>query len=192
MNIILGVSASVAIYKACDIVRELTKAGHAVRVAMTRTAVSWINPVLFEGLSGHEVYYDAETSGIGPERSRDGHKRVSGSSGMAHIDIRNGADLMLIAPATADLIARAAVGRADDIVTATLLSYSGPRYIAPAMNPHMYAHPATQANLKTLQSYGYQILDSANGEAVCGDMGQGKMMAVADIIAAIKAGVGAF
>jgi phosphopantothenoylcysteine synthetase/decarboxylase len=183
MNIILGVSASVAIYKACDIVRELTKAGHAVRVAMTRTAVSWINPVLFEGLSGHEVYYDAETSG---------HKRVSGSSGMAHIDIRNGADLMLIAPATADLIARAAVGRADDIVTATLLSYSGPRYIAPAMNPHMYAHPATQANLKTLQSYGYQILDSANGEAVCGDMGQGKMMAVADIIAAIKAGVGAF
>jgi len=170
MTIILGVSASVAIYKACDIVRELTKAGHTVRVAMTRTAVSWINPVLFEALSGNPVITDDT------------------ASGMAHIDIRNGADLMLVAPATADLIARAAVGRADDIVTATLLSYSGPRYIAPAMNPYMYAHPAVQANLKTLQSYGYRILDSANGEAVCGDVGQGKMMAVAEIIKALKAG----
>ena len=105
---------------------------------------------------------------------------------MAHIDIRTGADLMLVAPATADLIARAAAGRADDIVTATLLAYDGPRYIAPAMNPYMYAHPATQENLKTLKSYGYQILDSANGEAVCGDVGQGKMMTVVDILAALK------
>lgn len=167
MTIILGVSASVAIYKACDIVRELTKAGHTVRVAMTRTAVGWINPVLFEALSGQKVITDDT------------------ASGMAHIDIRTGADLMLVAPATADLIARAAQGRADDIVTATLLAYDGPRYIAPAMNPYMYAHPATQANLKTLKSFGYRILDSANGEAVCGDVGQGKMMAVAGIIAAL-------
>lgn len=168
MTIILGISASVAIYKACDIVRELTKAGHSVRVAMTRSASNWINPVLFEALSSNEVITDDT------------------ASGMAHIDIRTGADLMLIAPATADLIARAAQGRADDIVTATLLAYDGPRYIAPAMNPYMYAHPATQANLKTLKSFGYQILDSANGEAVCGDVGQGKMMAVADILAALK------
>lgn len=168
MTIILGVSASVALYKACDIVRELTKAGHTVRVAMTRTATAWINPVLFEALSAQKVITDDT------------------ASGMAHIEIRGGADLMLVAPATADLIARAAQGRADDIVTATLLAYDGPRYIAPAMNPFMYAHPATQANLKTLKSYGYHILDSANGEAVCGDVGQGKMMAVADIIAALS------
>jgi phosphopantothenoylcysteine decarboxylase len=169
MTIILGISASVAIYKACDIVRELTKAEHTVRVAMTRTAAEWINPVLFEALSSNKVITEDT------------------ASGMAHIDIRTGADLMLVAPATADLIARAATGRADDIVTATLLAYDGPRYIAPAMNPFMYAHPATQANLTTLKSYGYHILDSANGEAVCGDVGQGKMMAVANILAALNA-----
>ena len=99
MTIILGVSASVALYKACDIVRELTKAGHTVRVAMTRTAAAWINPVLFEALSAQKVITDDT------------------ASGMAHIEIRGGADLMLVAPATADLIARAAQGRADDIVT---------------------------------------------------------------------------
>ncbi len=178
MTIILGISASVAIYKACDIVRELTKAGHTVRVAMTRSAAAWINPVLFEALSSQKVITDASA----------GLSTGSQLHGMAHIDIRTGADLMLVAPATADLIARAAAGRADDIVTATLLAYDGPRFIAPAMNPFMYSHPATQANLKTLKSYGYHILDSANGEAVCGDVGQGKMMAVADILAALKPG----
>lgn len=167
MKIILGVSASVAIYKACDIVRELTKAGHDVHVVMTRTAAGWINPILFEALSENKVITD-ETA-----------------SGMEHIKVRDGANLMLVAPASADLIARAAQGRADDILAATLLAYDGPRHIAPAMNPNMYAHPATQANISRLKEFGYKILDSANGEAVCGDVGQGKMMAVADILRAI-------
>ncbi|HRP68692.1 MAG TPA: flavoprotein [Turneriella sp.] len=189
MNIILGVSASVALYKACDLTRELTKAGHHVHIAMTRTAASWINPILFEALSGNAVYTDDSQGTYAAtvsctERNRD--RQISASSGMAHIDIRKDADVMLVAPATADLIARAAAGRGDDIVAATLLSFSGPRYIAPAMNPFMYAHPATQKNLQTLKEYGYRILDSANGEAVCGDVGQGKMMAVADIIAALS------
>lgn len=169
MKIILGVSASVAIYKACDIVRELTKSGHDVRVIMTRTAASWINPVLFEALSECAVITDAT------------------ATGMEHIKVREGADLMLVAPASADLIARAAQGRADDILAATLLAYEGPRYLAPAMNPNMYAHPATQANLARLKEFGYRVLDSANGEAVCGDVGQGKMMAVADILRAVTA-----
>jgi phosphopantothenoylcysteine synthetase/decarboxylase len=167
MKIIFGVSASVAIYRACDLVRELTKADHDVHVVMTRTAASWINPVLFEALSDNPVVADAT------------------ASGMAHIEIRKSAQLMLVAPASADLIARAAQGRADDILTATLLAYDGPRWLAPAMNPSMYAHPATQANLATCQKYGYRILDCANGEAVCGDVGQGKMMAVQDILAAV-------
>jgi len=169
MKIILGVSASVAIYRACDLVRELTKAGHEVHVVMTRTAASWINPILFEALSGNAVITDAT------------------ASGMAHIHIRTHAQLMLVAPASADLVARAAQGRADDILTATLLAYDGPRWLAPAMNPSMYAHPATQASLTTCQNYGYRILDAANGEAVCGDVGQGKMMAVQDILAAVAA-----
>lgn len=170
MKIILGVSASVAIYKACDIVRELTKAGHDVHVVMTRTAAGWINPILFEALSENDVITD-ETA-----------------TGMEHIKIREGANLMLVAPASADLIARAAQGRADDILAATLLAYDGPRFIAPAMNPNMYSHPATQANLARLKEFGYKILDSANGEAVCGDVGQGKMMSVADILRAVQSG----
>ncbi|GAB4423566.1 MAG: hypothetical protein OHK0011_03540 [Turneriella sp.] len=169
MKIIFGVSASVAIYRACDLVRELTKTGHDVHVVMTRTAASWINPVLFEALSDNPVVTDAT------------------ASGMAHIEIRKGAQLMLVAPASADLIARAAQGRADDILAATLLAYDGPRWLAPAMNPSMYAHPATQSSLATCRKYGYRILDSANGEAVCGDVGQGKMMAVQDILAAVAA-----
>lgn len=167
MKIIFGVSASVAIYRACDLVRELTKTGHDVHVVMTRTAAAWINPVLFEALSGNRVISDDT------------------ASGMAHIEIRNGAGLMLVAPATADLVARAAQGRADDILTATLLAYDGPRWLAPAMNPSMFSHPATQASLAQCRSYGYRTLDSANGEAVCGDVGQGKMMSVADILAAV-------
>jgi phosphopantothenoylcysteine decarboxylase/phosphopantothenate--cysteine ligase len=136
---------------------------------MTRTAASWINPILFEALSGNAVVTDAT------------------ASGMAHIHIRAGAQLLLVAPASADLLARAAQGRANDILTATLLAYEGPRWLAPAMNPSMYAHPATQAALATCEKYGYRILDPANGEAVCGDHGQGKMMAVQDILAAIAA-----
>jgi phosphopantothenoylcysteine synthetase/decarboxylase len=135
---------------------------------MTRTAVSWINPILFEALSENSVISDDT------------------ATGMEHIKIREGADLMLVAPASADLIARAAQGRADDILAATLLAYDGPRYIAPAMNPNMYSHPATQLNLARLKEFGYKILDSANGEAVCGDIGQGKMMAVADILRAVQ------
>lgn len=168
MKIIFGVSASVAIYKACDLVRELSKAGHDVHVAMTRTAASWINPIIFEALSANKVITDEN------------------QEGMEHIKIRTGAKLMLVAPASADLIARAAQGRADDILAATLLAYDGPRYLAPAMNPSMYAHPATQANLKLCKSFGYRILDSADGEAVCGDLGQGKMMKVEDILSAIN------
>lgn len=164
----MGVSASVALYKACDIVRELAKAGHDVHVVMTRTAASWINPVLFEALSSNPVITDAT------------------ATGMAHIEIRTGAQLMLVAPASADLLARAAQGRADDILAATLLAFDGPRWLAPAMNPSMYTHPATQAALKTCTGFGYRILDAANGEAVCGDIGQGKMMAVGDILAAVS------
>lgn len=174
MKIIFGVSASVAIYRACELVRELSKEGHDVRVVMTRTACHWINPLLFEALSGNGVLTDA------PET------HAMGAHHMPHIDIRESADLMLIAPATADLIARAAQGRADDVLTATLLAFTGARWFAPAMNPAMYAHPATLSSLEKCKSYGYRILDSANGEAVCGDIGQGKMMAVQDILAAVK------
>lgn len=168
-KILVGVTASIALYKACDLVRNLTKLGYNVQVAMTYTASQWIAPLVFETLSGNAV--------ITPQDANN-----SSHLTMPHIDLRNELDLFLIAPATADCIARAALGRADDPLCATLLSYDGTKMFAPAMNPFMYKHPATQKNLQTLQDYGYKILSPATGAAVCGDTGEGKMMAVEDII----------
>lgn len=165
MTILVGISASIAIYKACDLVRELQKAGHLVRVVMTHTAEKWISPVIFHALSGNLVYSENNVGGA-----------------MPHIEIRDNLDLFVVAPATADLIARAAIGRADDILTATLLSFPGKKMIAPAMNPFMYEHKATQKNIATLREYGYEILDPASGEVVCGDEGNGKMMSVQEIL----------
>lgn len=170
MKIIYGVTASIAAYRACDIVRELTKRGHDVHVVMTRTAASWINPVMFGALSENRVVVDT------------GHSPASSQNAMEHIELRADAKLLLVAPASADFIARAAQGRADDILAATLLAYQGKVALAPAMNPSMYAHPATQNSLKVCRSYGYHIFDAADGEAVCGDVGQGKMMSVNGIV----------
>lgn len=170
MNILIGVSASIAIYRSLDLVRNLTKKGHSVKVTMTRTAEKWINPVLFSALSENPVYTESQNA----------------ESAMPHIDVRENLDIYLIAPATSDLIARAAVGRADDIVTATLLSYEGPRMIAPSMNPFMYRHPATQKNLNILKEYGYHIISPLEGEAVCGDVGEGKMASIDQLILEIK------
>lgn len=172
-KILVGVTASIALYKACDLVRNLTKLGYDVQVVMTHNASQWIAPLVFETLSGNNV--------ITPQDAND-----SSDLAMPHIDLRNELDLFLIAPATADCIARAALGRADDPLCATLLSYEGTKMFAPAMNPFMYKHPATQKNLQILQSYGYKILSPANGAAVCGDIGEGKMMAVEDIIEQVE------
>jgi len=170
MKIIFGVTASIAAYRACDLVRELTKRGHDVHVVMTRTAASWINPIVFGALSENRVVVD------------DRDALSASQNAMEHIELRTDAKLLLVAPASADFIARAAQGRADDILAATLLAFTGKVALAPAMNPSMYAHPATQNSLKTCKGYGYHIFDSADGEAVCGDLGQGKMMAVSDIL----------
>lgn len=170
MNILIGVSASVAMYRSLDLVRNLTKKGHSVKVTMTRTAEKWINPVLFSALSENAVFTES----------------ANAESAMPHIEVRENLDLYLIAPATADLIARAAVGRADDIVTATLLSFSGRRMIAPSMNPNMYRHQATQNNIAKLKDYGYDIISPMDGEAVCGDTGEGKMASIDQIIDTIE------
>ena len=170
MNILLGVSASIAIYRSCDLVRELTKKGHNVTVAMTKTAAQWIAPVIFSALSNNEVFFDQDET----------------VSGMPHIKIRENKDVFLIAPATAHLIACAANGLAGDIISQTLLSFPGPRVIAPAMNPHMFSHPATQKNIAILQEYGYIIFSPEKGEVVCGDEGEGKMMAVPEIISRLE------
>lgn len=171
MQMILGVSASIALYKSCDLVRLLSKNGISVTVVMTPTAASWISPLVFSALSGNPVYV-AETD----------HSMT-----MAHIELRKGRRLMLIAPASADIISHVATGAAPTLLSALALAFDGQKWLAPAMNPSMYAHPAVQKNISLLKDYGYHILSPETGEALCGDLGEGKMAPVEDILDKILA-----
>ena len=168
MKILIGISGSIAIYKSCELIRELNKMGHSIFVGMTKTATEWINPLIFETLSGNLVYTNNYNQNL--------------TSSMSHIDIRDSLDLIVIAPATANIIAKAANGIADDFLTTTLLTFAGERWFAPAMNPNMWTHPAVQKNIKQLKEYGYKIIQPATGEAICGDIGQGKMAEIKMII----------
>ena len=146
----------------------LKKEGHSVWVVMTRTAERWISPTIFAALSDNKVYTNRAYQS------------------MPHIDIRKDLDLFLIVPATANVIAKAAHGIADDVLTTTLLSFTGEKWFAPAMNPDMYSHKAVQKNIVILRETGCSILDPASGEAVCGDIGEGKMMKIEDIFELIR------
>lgn len=141
-RVVLGVSGGIASYKACSVARQLTQAGAEVDVVLTRSAAEFVRPVTFEALTGRVVL----TSLWDP-----GHA-------LAHIELARDAHLVLIAPATAHLLARAAQGMADDLLTALLLARTGPVLVAPAMNDRMFAHPATQANLKVLKGRGWIVV----------------------------------
>ncbi|MDH4200327.1 MAG: phosphopantothenoylcysteine decarboxylase [Spirochaetia bacterium] len=173
MKIILGVSASIAIYKSCDIARQLTKEGVQVTVVMTPTASTWISPVILSALSNNPVYVSDTDHG----------------GSMAHIDLRKKADLLLVAPASADIISMAAVGAAPNLLATLLLSFEGQKWMAPSMNPAMYAHPAVKANIQKIKGYGYQVIPPDTGEAVCGDSGEGKMASVEHIVKEILANI---
>ena len=173
MNILLGVTASIACYKSLDLTRLLTKQGHTVHVLLSKTVASWISPVLFHSLSGQKAYTDDDFY----------------TSGMLHIDLTKGIDLYLIAPATANTISHLANGSAYNLITSTFLYFQNRQnntFIAPAMNPNMYTHPSVQKNLETLQSYGCKILDPQEGIAVCGDEGIGKLMDINEIVKKIS------
>lgn len=141
-HVVLGVSGGIACYKSCFLARQLAEAGARVDAVLTRAAAEFVRPVTFEALTGRPVLTSLWEPG----------------TALAHVRIPAEADLLLIAPATADLIARAAAGMADDLLTAMLLARSGPTLVAPAMNDAMYAHPATQANLATLRARGVRIV----------------------------------
>ena len=172
MKILIGVSGSIALYKICELVRHLTKEKHTVFIAMTKTASTWVSPIIFETLTGNPVY-------------ESNFNRDMSQNSMPHIDVRNSLDLMLIAPATANIMAKAANGIADDFITTTLLTFTGERWFAPSMNPNMWVHPSVQNNIKTLKSYGYKIIEPDNGEAICGDKGIGKMASLDTILKSI-------
>lgn len=167
-KVLLGVTAGIAAYKSADLVRRLRATGADVRVVMTPGAKAFIAPLTLQALSGHAVWseiFDADAEQT-----------------MGHIELARWADLLLIAPATADFLARMAHGLADDLLSTLCLASSVPVWVAPAMNQQMWRHAATQANISTLQRHGVRLLGPADGEQACGDVGPGRMLEPASII----------
>ncbi|HPY42077.1 MAG TPA: bifunctional phosphopantothenoylcysteine decarboxylase/phosphopantothenate--cysteine ligase CoaBC, partial [Thiolinea sp.] len=170
-QILLGISGGIAAYKAAELTRLLTKAGATVRVCMTPAATEFITPLTLQALSGHPV----NTTLLDP----------AAEAGMGHIELARWADHILIAPATADLIARLVAGMADDLLTTLCLASAAPLSLAPAMNQQMWKHAATQANIATLTQRGVRILGPDQGAQACGDIGPGRMLEPVALLQAI-------
>jgi phosphopantothenoylcysteine decarboxylase/phosphopantothenate--cysteine ligase len=158
-RIIVGVAGGIAAYKACSVVRQLSEAGHDVRVVPTEAALRFVGAATFEALSGHPV-----RTGVFDDVPE-----------VPHVRLGQEADLVVVAPATADLLARAAVGRADDLLTATLLTARCPVLFAPAMHTEMWLHPATVDNVATLRRRGAVVLEPAAGRLTGADTGPGRL-----------------
>lgn len=168
-RVLLAVCGGIAAYKSAELVRQLQEQGAQVRVLMTRGAQEFITPLTLQALSGHPVYHSL----LDEEAER----------GMGHIELARWADLLLVAPATADCMARLATGRADDLLGAVALATPAPILLAPAMNQQMWRDAATQQNLELLQSRGIHISGPDSGEQACGDVGPGRMLDPAGICA---------
>ncbi|MCT1353702.1 bifunctional phosphopantothenoylcysteine decarboxylase/phosphopantothenate--cysteine ligase CoaBC, partial [Gordonia sp. p3-SID1431] len=158
-RILIGVGGGIAAYKVCSVIRHFTEPGHDVRVVPTPAALEFVGKATFEALSGNPVsttvFDDVDE--------------------VAHVRLGQGADLVVIAPATADLMARAAQGRADDLLTASLLTVRCPVLFVPAMHTEMWEHPATQANIATLRSHGSVVMTPASGRLTGTDSGRGRL-----------------
>jgi phosphopantothenoylcysteine decarboxylase/phosphopantothenate--cysteine ligase len=175
-RILLGVSGGIAAYKSCELVRRLRDLDAEVRVVMTESATHFVSPTTFQALSGQEVrvsLWDAQAE-----------------AAMGHIELARWAERILIAPASADLLARLAHGLADDLLTTLCLASAAPLYLAPAMNQQMWAHAAVQANVETLRQRGAQLLGPAAGEQACGDVGAGRMLEPHELRDALAASFG--
>ncbi|OIJ13220.1 bifunctional 4'-phosphopantothenoylcysteine decarboxylase/phosphopantothenoylcysteine synthetase [Anaerobacillus alkalilacustris] len=166
-KVLLCLAGGVAVYKACALTSKLTQAGASVKVVMTEGATKFVTPLTFQALSRDNVYVDTF-------EEKDPTK-------ITHIDIADWPDVVVVAPATANIIGKAANGIADDLVSTMLLATSAPIFIAPAMNVHMYEHPAVIANIDKLKLFGYQILEPGEGYLACGYIGKGRLMEPDDI-----------
>lgn len=166
-RILLGITGGIAAYKCAELTRLLSKAGAEVRVVMTRAATEFITPLTMQALSGHRVHLDLLD--------------IEAEAAMGHIELARWADLVLVAPATADFISRAAHGKADDLLSTLLLATKARVAIAPAMNQAMWADPATQANLELLGSRDFLIWGPASGDQACGDVGPGRMLEATEL-----------
>ncbi|MFZ9163196.1 MAG: bifunctional phosphopantothenoylcysteine decarboxylase/phosphopantothenate--cysteine ligase CoaBC [Polynucleobacter sp.] len=161
-KIVLGISGGIAAYKSAELVRALIQEGAEVQVVMSESAMQFITPVTMQALSGKPVY------------SSQWDARITNN--MAHIELSRGADAILIAPASADLMAKLSLGLADDLLTTMCLARDCPLLIAPAMNLQMWGHPATQRSLKRLEDDGVIVLGPGSGDQACGEVGMGRML----------------
>jgi len=174
VQILLGVSGGIAAYKAASLLRLFTEAGHDVRVVPTRAALEFVGAATWEALSGHRVTTDV----------------FDDVAGVEHVRLGQAADLVVVAPATAHLLARAATGQADDLLTASLLVARCPVLLAPAMHTEMWRHPATAANVATLRERGVHVLEPAAGRLTGSDSGPGRLPEPEEIAAAALGLVG--
>jgi len=167
-KIVLGISGGIAAYKTPELVRRLKDQGADIRVVMTEGAKAFITPLTLQAVSGNAV--------------SDSLLDTQAELAMGHIELAKWADLIIIAPATADIIARIGAGMANDLLTTLCLATNAPIVIAPAMNQHMWHALATQANIKTLHERGYHIWGPGSGEQACGDIGLGRMLEVEELV----------
>ena len=171
-HILVAISGGIAAYKGAELVRLLKKQGAVVRVILSRGATEFITPLTMQALSGEPTHTELLDE--------------AAEAGMGHIQLARWADLMIIAPATADVIARLAQGRADDLLTTVALATPAPVAVAPAMNQQMWSHAATQENIQMLASRGIQIVGPDAGEQACGDVGPGRLLEPEAIVMALN------
>jgi phosphopantothenoylcysteine decarboxylase/phosphopantothenate--cysteine ligase len=171
-TIVLGVCGGIAAYKAAALTSKLTQAGAVVRVIMTRSAVQFVAPLTFQTLSRHHVFVDTFDE--------------KDPTVVSHINLADSADLVLIAPATANMIGKLALGLGDDMLSTTLLATMAPIWVAPAMNVHMYANPAVQTNMETLLRRGVRFIEPGEGQLACGYVGKGRLAEPEEIFAAVE------
>ncbi|MCK6445144.1 MAG: phosphopantothenoylcysteine decarboxylase [Planctomycetes bacterium] len=173
-KLVLVCGASVAIYKACDLASKLFQAGHAVRTVLTPRGARLVAPQLFEAVTGESAWVDE----FAPERR----------GAMDHIELAKWAELVLVAPASAGLIARLAHGQADDLASTFVLAVPAarPRLLAPAMNPTMLAARPVQRNLAVLREDGWRVLEPGTGHTACGDEGKGRLPEPAELLGEVE------
>lgn len=177
LRVLLGVSGGIAAYKAAELVRRLRDANAEVRVVLTENAARFVTPLTFQALSGQPV--------------RTGLWDEAAEAAMGHIELARWAQRIVIAPASADLLARLAQGRADDLLTTLCLASSAPLAVAPAMNQQMWAHAATQANIAMLRARAVDVLGPADGSQACGEFGSGRLLEAESIVAELASMHGA-
>ena len=178
MRITLGVTGGVAAYKSAELVRRLQTEGHTVQVVMTRAAREFITPLTFAALSGQKVITDLFAGGESGDANLE--------SAIEHIAVAQRTDLLLVAPATADTLAKFARGLADDFLSTLYLASTAPVVLAPAMNVNMWQHPATQENLAALRKRGVRVVEPGEGYLACGMTGPGRLAAQEEILKAVR------